>query len=85
MRRTLSLLTVLLYPLWCFDSGFAQENSKGSGLTEKARVFITDSQSWEMGGYSGGSGGAGGGTVHGGARPQTAEIIKTFGERCLQK
>jgi hypothetical protein len=39
---------------------------------------------WEIGGYSGGSGGTGGGTIHGGARPQTAEIIKTFGERCPQ-
>ena len=49
---------------------------------EKPRVFITDSQSWEIGGYSGGSGGAGGAMVKGGARPQTAEIVKTFGERC---
>src|SRR5262249_50652152 len=52
----------------------------------KARVFITDSQSWEMvghtaGGWDHGSGGFAGST-HGGARPQTAEIIKTFGERC---
>jgi len=46
------------------------------------RVFITDSQSWEMGGYSGGSGGMGGSMVKGGARPQTAEIIKTFRQRC---
>jgi hypothetical protein len=50
--------------------------------TEKPRVFITDSQSWEIGGYGGGSGGAGGSMVKGGARPQTAEIVKTFGERC---
>lgn len=49
---------------------------------EKARVFVTDSQSWEMSGSSGGSAGAFGGHVKGGARPQTAEIIKTFGERC---
>ena len=48
----------------------------------KARVFITDSQSWEMSGSSGGSSDAFGGHVKGGARPQTAEIIKTFGERC---
>jgi PEGA domain len=46
------------------------------------RVFITDSQSWETRGSSGGAGGAYGGHSSGGARPQTAEIIKTFGERC---
>jgi PEGA domain-containing protein len=55
----------------------AQEKTAG-----KARVFITDSQSWEIQGSSGGSSGAFGGQVHGGARPQTAEIVKTFGERC---
>jgi PEGA domain len=49
---------------------------------EHARVFITDSQSWEVGGGAGGSGAAFGAESHGGARPQTAEIIKTFGERC---
>jgi PEGA domain len=52
--------------------------------TPKARVFITDSQSWEVAGYGGGGPGGGGSTVHGGARPQTAEIIKTFGERCSE-
>jgi hypothetical protein len=61
---------------------FAQNSSKTSDASEKARVFITDSQSWSVGGYSGGGAGGGGSTVHGGARPQTAEIIKTFGERC---
>jgi PEGA domain len=50
----------------------------------KARVFITDSQSWETRGSAGGSGGNWGAESHGGARPQTAEIIKTFGERCPQ-
>lgn len=47
-----------------------------------ARVFITDSQSWEIVGRSAGVGGAFGSSVGGGARPQTAEIIKTFHERC---
>jgi hypothetical protein len=46
------------------------------------RVYISDSKSWEMkagvGGTADGFGGAGGG----GDRPQTAEIIKTFNERC---
>jgi hypothetical protein len=49
-----------------------------------ARVFITDSQSWSIAGAGGGANGAYGSTVSGGARPQTAEIVKTFGERCPQ-
>src|SRR4051794_5757564 len=49
---------------------------------EKARVFVTDSKSWEISGHSGGSSSGFGGETHGGARPQTAEIIKTFGEKC---
>jgi len=53
-------------------------------VTDKPRVFITDSQSWEMSGAGGGANGAWGAETHGGARPQTAEIIKTFGERCPQ-
>ncbi|MBM3792071.1 MAG: hypothetical protein FJW35_17215 [Acidobacteria bacterium] len=49
---------------------------------DKVRVFVTDSHSWEVG--SGGvvADDAGFGGGRGGARPQTAEIIKTFGERC---
>jgi hypothetical protein len=35
-----------------------------------------------MAGAGGGGNGAGAGAFSGGARPQTAEIIKTFGERC---
>lgn len=49
---------------------------------QKPRVFITDSDSWEMRGSAGGSNGNWGAHMSGGARPQTAEIIKTFGERC---
>ena len=41
-------------------------------------IYVSDSDSWSMsGGFAGG-----GGVVRGGARPQTAEIIKTFRERC---
>jgi len=82
LEKTLSLLLVLLCPFPRLGSAFAQESPKASDPTEKARVFITDSQSWEMNGASGGSAAGFGGAVHGGARPQTAEIIKTFGERC---
>ena len=51
---------------------------------QKPRVFVTDSQSWQVSGSSGGSSSGFGGHMSGGARPQTAEIIKTFGERCPQ-
>lgn len=63
---------------------FAQDKQITPSDSDKARVFITDSQSWSIAGASGGGGGAYGGSMAGGARPQTAEIIKTFGERCPQ-
>jgi hypothetical protein len=49
---------------------------------EKTRVYINESQSWEMTGGIGGSKDGFGGSLSGGARPQTAEIVKTFKERC---
>src|SRR5256886_14895119 len=49
---------------------------------DKPRVFVTDSKSWEMSGGVGGTQDGFGGASKGGARPQTAEIIKTFSERC---
>jgi PEGA domain len=50
--------------------------------SERPRVFISDSQSWEMSGNAGGANGTFAAHSAGGGRPQTAEIIKTFGERC---
>lgn len=50
----------------------------------RPRVFITNSESWEVAGSAAGSGGTFASHTQGGARPQTAEIIKTFGERCEQ-
>ena len=44
-----------------------------SAAENRIRVFVTDSNSWTMGG------GWGEGV---GAAPQTAEIMKTFAERC---
>ncbi len=52
------------------------------GQDAKVRVFILDSQSWEVSGGIGVSRDGGGGGASGGARPQTAEIMKTFAERC---
>ena len=58
---------------------FAQSNSNDGS---RARVHITDSKSWEIGGAGGGTAGGFGAAGSGGDRPQTAEIAKTFGERC---
>jgi hypothetical protein len=69
---------------WLGSTSFAVEKQRAVSDGENARVFITDSQSWSIAGASGGGGGAYGGSMAGGARPQTAEIIKTFGERCPQ-
>ena len=49
---------------------------------DQPRVYVSDSRSWEVGGGTVGVDGALGGSGGGGARPQTAEIIKTFNERC---
>ena len=70
-----SLALVASVPVW------------SKGKKAKPRVFIKESQSWEMEGGGGGASvgdgiGAFGGKFGGGARPQTAEIIKTFHKRC---
>ena len=49
---------------------------------ERPRVFITDSQSWQVSGGVGIDAATGGGSVSGGARPQRVEIMKTFSQRC---
>ncbi len=48
----------------------------------RIRIFVTDSHSWEVSGGVVGIDGTVGGGTSGGARPQTAEIMKTFAERC---
>lgn len=64
----------------------AETNQPAKPDDGRTRVFITDSESWQMGGGLGGGSvnGTGGiaGAVSGGARPQNAEIMKTFGDRC---
>lgn len=69
MRLLVTLLALLI-------SSAAQTSS------QNPRVFISDSQSWEMSGNAGGANGTFAAHSAGGARPQTAEIVKTFGERC---
>lgn len=56
--------------------------TQGQPTDGKIRIYVSDSQSWEMTGGWGAANGSGGGHESGGARPQTAEIIKTFNQRC---
>jgi hypothetical protein len=51
---------------------------------DSPRIYVTDSNSWSVRGSAGGSNGVFGASSSGGAQPQTAEIIKTFGQRCPQ-
>ena len=78
--RTSLFLAVVSFSLTV--ASVAQDRPATTAPTDAARVFVTDSESWSVAGQSGGTGGSYGGTMAGGARPQTAEIIKTFGERC---
>jgi len=71
----------VIFFLGCAFTAIAQT---ANSADRKVRVFVTDSQSWEMSGGGGGSSEGFGGASRGGARPQTAEIIKTFGDRCPQ-
>jgi PEGA domain len=77
-----SCVLLLSFLSWNLTYSLAQDQSARTSGEEKPRVLVTDSQSWEMTGASGGSSAGFGGEVRGGARPQTAEIIKTFGEKC---
>lgn len=58
--------------------------TQASAHYRAARIFIADSRSWEVDAGGGGTAAGFGTAGSGGARPQTAEIEKTFGERCPQ-
>jgi len=78
-----SLISLVTLPFFCVLVPLAQDKATAPPASVDApRVFITDSESWSVAGSSGGTRGTYGGSMAGGARPQTAEIIKTFGERC---
>lgn len=70
--RALSLATIggLAAAAWASDAA-------------RFRVFVPESESWSFGGgFSVDDFDGGGGGVSGGAKPQTAEIVKTVHERC---
>jgi hypothetical protein len=77
-----SIRCVSTIALLAFASGVSSADSTAEKAVPKdrARVYITVSQSWAIGGWSPWWGLAGG--VGGGARPQTAEITKSFAKNC---
>jgi hypothetical protein len=84
MRRTLRSSLVVLSAFGNFALGQQTPAAPVVNDASKPRVFITDSNSWSTQGAAGGSAGAFAASSSGGARPQTAEVIKTFGQRCPQ-
>jgi hypothetical protein len=78
-------LSVLLVSSFCNPLLSQQVSSAPSANSpDKPRIYVTDSNSWSVQGSAGGANGAFAAQSSGGARPQTAEIIKTFGQRCPQ-
>src|ERR1700728_4171711 len=84
-------LVLIILVTAALSGAHAQTSPQNENVPQKVRVYVTDSQSWEMiGGWgmagsrnANGSGSiSGSGYEAGGARPQTAEIIKTFNQRC---
>jgi hypothetical protein len=87
MRRLLASLLVLLSGSGNFalaQQSPSQSTPAAISDQDKPRIYVTDSNSWSMHGAAGGSNGTFAASSSGGARPQTAEIIKTFGQRCPQ-
>ncbi len=76
MRKP-TMLTVFALAMLTTLSASAQSKNEG-----RARVFVPVSDSWSIGGELAVFDEGGVGEVSGGARPQTAEIVKTLHDRC---
>ena len=55
--------------------------AQAGGASGPIRIFVTESTSWSVSGGDAIHDGDGAGRVQGGAKPQTAEIMKTIGKR----
>ena len=78
-------MRVLVFALFVFSFAF----SAYAQIAERPRVFIEDSESWEVKGDSiysttdkRGRVSIGGGDLSGGAKPRTAEVMRRFAEQC---
>lgn len=55
--------------------------AEATGADAKIRIFVQQSDSWSVSGNAAEIDGIGGGSLRGGAKPQTAEIMKTIDKR----
>jgi hypothetical protein len=60
----------------------AQQPPEPQPAPDKTRVFVTESDSWQVHGEWAEADGGGAGLLRAGESPQTVEIIKTFNARC---
>jgi hypothetical protein len=84
MRRIFAVSLLLASVLCIPVHGQQASSTPATNNADKPRVYITDSNSWSVQGSAGGANGVFAASSAGGAQPQTAEIIKTFGQRCPQ-
>lgn len=83
MQRTLVLFlaSVAAVPIFLVAQ---QSANPVTNSADGPRVYVTESSSWSVRGGASGTNGTFAAASSGGAQPQTAEIIKTFGQRCPQ-
>lgn len=67
----LAVVVVMMPVLW----------PQAGGVSGQTRIFVTESTSWSVSGGDVVHDGDGAGSLQGGAKPQTAEIMKTISKR----
>jgi hypothetical protein len=81
MNKQILQLAALALLVPVFATG---ETKKERAKDDRARVFVIESDSWSVGDELGLPDVDDFGSITGGARPQTAEIVKTMHERCAE-
>jgi Archaeal Type IV pilin, N-terminal len=82
LKISITILILAITILILAITGVVVGSSAAQEDSPKPRLYIETSTSWEVSGSAGSADGTGGGGVRGGARGQTAELIKTFNKRC---
>lgn len=76
MSRNIIVVAILTWVASLASAAISKDERKD----DRPRVFVTESESWSIGGEFDPF--EGHGSLKGGAKPQTAEIVKTVHDRC---